>query len=437
MAYQEHVFRPTRIIDGEKVRGRLYVGQYFFDGMDCPKRVRLNTADKVTAEARLRKIVTLEQRRMEGLLPPKELAAAARRSLGEHLADYQADLKAQERARKHVKDTCRRIARIIRENCWKVLADITSDGFTRWRAGFTGSAKTKKEYQVSLNAFCNWLVRQKQLEANPLRGLSRVDTRRGQVRVARPFTVEEFRRLVRVSGPRAVVYQTLLYTGQRMNEVYQLRWCDLELEGNDPQAHFRQCTTKDRAERWVPLPLRLAAKLRGLWRPGFARDRRIFWQLFPTRETFLADLMAAEIPRKSSGGEVVHFHSFRKTLGAWGVDCGIAQKATQEVLGHSDANLTANIYTRISAKSISRELRKLPWINSQGNAHETGAKGHVVSFPGKDGGPLPFSKAAGAEELSHESSPAVTSGQTVEMVDPTGLEPATFSMSRKRSNQLS
>src|ERR1019366_6713424 len=226
---------------------------------------------------------------------------------------------------------------------WKTLADMTGGGFTGWRATFRGSAKTKKEYQVSLNAFANWLVRQGRLEANPLKGVCRVETRGKQVRAARPFTVEEFQRLVDVAGPRAVVYQTLLYTAQRMIEVYRLRWCDMRLEGDFPMAHFRQSTTKDKAERWVPLPLRLAARLRALRLAHFPMDRRVFWHLFPTRETFLADLKAAGISRKGNGNEVIHFHSFRKCLGAWGVDCGLAQKAAQEVLGHSDANLTANI----------------------------------------------------------------------------------------------
>jgi len=405
--------------------------------MPKPVRVPLNTPDKLTAKARLRKLIIREQRRSEGLLLAEEFSAAARKMLVEHLADYEADLKARELARHHVKDTCRRIARIIRENSWKIFADMTSGGFTKWRATFKGSAKTKKEYQVSLNAFANWLVRQERLERNPFKGVSRVETRGKQTRTARPFTIEEFQRLVDVAGQRAVVYQTMAYTAQRMIEVYRLRFCDLYLDGDCPLAHFRKRTTKDKKDRWAPLPSQLAAKIRALWLPGYVRDRRVFWHLFPTRDTFLADLKAAGIVQKGNDGEIVGFHSFRKCLGAWGVDCGIAQKATQEVLGHSDANLTANIYSRISAAAISRELKKLPWIDAHPDAHSSGAMGHVMSFQDKIDYNTPIPKAVGAEELSHAPAPPVIPGQTSKMVDPTGLEPATFSMSRKRSNQLS
>jgi integrase len=383
MAYQEHVFRQTRNVNGKKFRSKLYMGQYFFDGMLKPVRVPLNTPDKATAEARLRKIVVREQRRAEGLLPAKELTAAARKGLMGHLADYEADLRGQELARQHIKDTCRRIARIIRENSWKAIGDMTIGAFTAWRAKFVGSAKTKKEYQVSLNAFCNWLVGQRRIEANPFKGLSRVETRGKQVRVPRPFSTDEFQRLVNVAGPRAVIYQTLAYTAQRMIEVYRLRWCDLRLDGLKPKAFFRESTTKDKAARWVPLPLPLAAKLRALWRPGYARDRRVFWELFPVRETFLADLEAAGIAKKGLDGEMIGFHSFRKCLGEWGVECGLAQKAAQEVLGHSDANLTANIYSRVSAEAMRRELDKLPWIDAHRNAHDSGGKVHVMSLQDK------------------------------------------------------
>ena len=423
-------------MNGKKVCSKLYMGQYFFDGMPKPLRVLLNTPDKATAKARLRKIIIREQRRSEGLLPAKELAAAARKSLVQHLADYEADLKAQELARNHVKDTCRRIARIIRESSWKTLADVTGAGFTSWRATFKGSAKTKKEYQVSLNALCNWLVRQGRLERNPLKGVSRVETRGRQVRVARPFLVDELQRLVDVSGPRAVVYQSLFYMGQRMIEVYRLRWCDLDLNDRQPQAFFRESTTKDKADRPVPLPLPLASKLRALWRPSFARDRRVFWHLFPNRETLIRDLKNAGISRKS-GIEVVHFHSFRKTHGSLGAEWGVAQKVIQDVMGHSDANLTANIYSRVSAEALRHELEKLPWIDAHPNAHDSGAKVHVMSLQDKMDFRAPIPKAVGAEELSHDSAPPVTPGQNAQMVDPTGLEPATFSMSRKRSNQLS
>ena len=244
-------------------------------------------------------------------------------------------------------------------------------------------------------------------------------------------------RLYKVSGPRSIVCQTLLYTGQRKDEVYRLRVSKLDLNPTHAAAFFRESTTKDKANRWVTLPLPLAAKLREIIRPDYPPDRRVFWHLFPNDDTFHKDLENAKIPRVGKDGDVVHFHSFRKSHATLSAKYGVAQKATQETLGHSDANLTANIYAQISAESLRNELAKLPWIDAHICAHESGASSHLVAFPDKQDNRAELLKAAGAEGLSHHQTQPVTPGQNLKMVDLTGLEPVTFSMSRKRSNQLS
>ena len=104
-----------------------------------------------------------------------------------------------------------------------------------------------------------------------------------------------------------------------------------------------------------------------------------------------------------------------------GANHGVSQKATQETLGHTDANLTANIYARISAETRRVELAKLPWIDAHPDAHVSGGRGQMLSFPDKTDSPSILPKAVGAEELSHGLAPPVTPGQTCEMVDPTGV----------------
>jgi hypothetical protein len=79
--------------------------------------------------------------------------------------------------------------------------------------------------------------------------------------------------------------------------------------------------------------------------------------------------------------------------------------------GHSDANLTANIYSRISAESTRRELDKLPWIDAHPNAHEAAAKVHVMSFQDKMDLQPPIPKAVGAEELSRDPAPPSRRGK--------------------------
>jgi integrase len=429
MPYQEFVFRPTRTLDGKKVRARLYAGQYLVDGMPRAKRVQLNTPDKATAEERLRRLIVQIQRRMAGLLPAESLLAGATSTLATHLSAYEADLKAQERNQQHINDTTLRIARILRETRWKALSDASVSSFTTWRAAFVGSAKTKKEYQVSLNAFLNWLVRQGKLAENPIRLMSRVETRGKQTRQARPFTEEELSRLLAVAGPRELVYLTLYYSGQRKNEVRLLRWADLQLEGPNPSAHFREETMKDREARTIPLPLELADALRTLQPPIEQRDRKVFLGLFPHYETFRMDLERAGIPHKDSAGRVVHFHSFRKSHASLGARYGVAQKATQEVLGHSDANMTANIYTEMPSEAIRQELAKLRWIGKSSyahpNAHENGPSGPLLTKAVTSGEPVKAAPEVISPLKSRILSALDTIRRNLEMVDATGLEPVT------------
>lgn len=49
---------------------------------------------------------------------------------------------------------------------------------------------------------------------------------------------------------------------------------------------------------------------------------------------------------------------------------GINQRVAQEVLGHSDANLTAKVYTDVPALALHTEIAKLPWIEAKSGAGE-------------------------------------------------------------------
>jgi integrase len=88
--------------------------------------------------------------------------------------------------------------------------------------------------------------------------------------------------------------------------------------------------------------------------------QRVFWWSWPTYDILIADLKRAGIERKDGLGRVVHFHSFRKTMQSLGVRYGVNQRAAQEILGHSDANLTAQSYTDVASLQLHDEIAKLP-----------------------------------------------------------------------------
>ncbi|MEZ5413277.1 MAG: site-specific integrase [Opitutaceae bacterium] len=425
----ESVFKPSRVVDGKRVKARLYVGQYALQAGECPTRVSLHTPDREIALKRLREIVLEKQREREGIVAPKPVRDAAAASLADLITSYDQNLKGVGRASKHVHDTVTRLRRIVSETGWSRLMDIRSDEFTAWRAKLECSAKTKKEYQISLNAFLNWLVSTDRLTVNPLARLESVETRGKQVRQCRAFTEDELKRLWSVAGKHKLAYQVLLYTGQRKSEVRALVWGDLHLDETQPYALFREGTTKDKDKRAVPLRRELAEALKAERPTDFSSTKKVFWFCWPTYDILQGHLKRARIERKDGLGRVVHFHSFRKTWQTLGVRYGVNQRAAQEVLGHSDPSLTANVYTDVPALSLHSEMAKLPWVGAEGeqsnhyaqiDAQNSGVSGQIVSLPDMLRQLSEILQATGTDGLSPTLALSGTSGLKLEMAARTG-----------------
>lgn len=365
----EFVFRPSRQVNGKRVRSPFFVGRYSLRKGERLVSVSLETTDERVARKRLRDLVAEKQREAEGIVSPASVRSVGAVPLSELVAEYRADLSGRGLAPGHVRDTVGRITRMIRGAGWALLQDVRPDSFTRWRASVKWAAKTKREYQTSMNAFLNWLVRGDRLLVNPLAKVDRVETRGKAVRKSRAFTVEEIRALVKIAPVhRRLVYLFLTYTGARKNEARSLRWSDVSL-GDAPFVLFRAENTKDHDKRTVPLKPELAALLRA--QRGADQSDALAFEPFPSDDALHADLARAGIARKDTTGRVVHFHAFRKTFQTWGAVSGVGQRAAQELLGHSDPALTANVYTDVAALGLHAEVAKLPWFdNAQPNAHE-------------------------------------------------------------------
>lgn len=369
----EYVYRPVRIRAGKRVVSDLFYGRYALMRGGRVVTVSLGTPDKKVAQKRLRDLIVERQREAEGIIAPRTIRQAAAAPLGELVDAYASELASKITA-KHAKGTVARIRRITTGNSWRVLGDITPSSFVLWRARLKVSAKTKKEYQVSINAFLNWLVKMEKLAANPLAKVDQVDIRGKMVRPVRAFTDAEIVALLAVSGRRRLAYLVLLYTGLRKTEVKRLAWGDIHLDDERPYLLARAGTTKDKDKRAIPLHPHLVPVLRLLRPVNVAADASVFAGTFPKRGSLLRDFKRAGIERVDALGRVVHFHAFRKTFQTLGVRHGVNQRAAQELLGHSDPKLTANAYTDVPALGLHAEVAKLPWFGGASLSSEGVAK---------------------------------------------------------------
>jgi len=222
----------------------------------------------------------------------------------------------------------------------------------------------------------------------------------------------------------------MFYTGQRKSEVQALVWGDLHLDSNKPYALFREETMKDDDKRAVPLRREIAAQLLTIRHEKVDPTKRVFWWCWPTYDILRGDLKRAGIEWKDGLGRRVNLHSFRKTMQSLGVRFGINQRAAQEILGHSDANLTARAYTDVASLQLHDEIAKLPWISTEGTVAQHGAQNSGVSRPTASltdiyAQLIKTMKVSDTESVSRALASSVTSLHSCEMAAQAGIEPAT------------
>lgn len=346
-----YVFRPkgSRVFRG---RFRLSNGPKTYD-------VPLGVDKRHVAEAKLNKLRLEREAELLGQLPPKALRDAAQQALALHLADYVADLAAQQRSRKHVALARNRVGRLCSECGWKTVGDVTADAFGQWRARQTFAPKTTNEYLGLALAFFNWMRRNGRIAANPLANVAKAETRGNETRLRRALSDDEIERLIRCSGKRSLAYYFAAYTGLRRGEMKALVWGDLHLDVPDPFVLARASTTKNKKTEPVPLHPELAGALQRFRDTCAVVPGKVFRNGVPSAKTLRKDLLAAGIPYENEIGARVDFHALRHTWCTILQRYGVAPRVAQQVMRHSDAKLTEKAYTDVNLLPLVAEIRKV------------------------------------------------------------------------------
>jgi integrase len=341
---------------------RVYRGRYKLANDPELHDVPLGTPYKHVAEAKLRDLVREREEELAGLNAPKLLRDAALKPIAEHLADHVANLVALRRSAKHVAFTRNRIKRLCEQCGWRLVRDITADGFTRWRVaqGDVLGPKTLNEYLGHLSAFLTWLEKKGQLAHHPLKSVSKVETR-GQERCKRrSLTAAELASLVESSGPRGLIYLLAAYTGLRRGEIRSLFWADLHLDEARPFILARASTTKNKKTAPLPLLPVLAQSLRDFRASERVAEGKVFRKGTPSPKTFRRDRERCKIAYLDELGRRVDFHSLRHTFATFLHNAGVSPRVVMELMRHSDMRLSANTYTDAARLPVYTELEKLP-----------------------------------------------------------------------------
>ena len=295
----------------------------------------------------------------QGLLPPRETRESVTRKLKDLSAEFLADLKARGRAPNTLTKYTSRLNVLFSECGWTCLRDITARDFCQWRARCGKAPKTVNDILAVTSMLLDWLKRQRMIVANPLEGIDKVSNR-GRPRFRRALSEEELGRLLNVSPPfRQIVYLFMAETGLRRAEVNELKVGDFNFESPAPYVRARASTTKNRKEATIWLRPHMVEGIKSIFPDNPQPSDWVFHELVPRITTLKRDLAKAGIEFENENGRA-DLHALRVTFGTNLALAGVHPRVTQELMRHSDINLTMKIYTDVSQLGVASAIEKLP-----------------------------------------------------------------------------
>lgn len=320
--------------------------------------VPLHTSNLEVAEAKADEIIADAEKAALGIGIPRPLRDAHRRPISEHLAEHIAHLEDRGRCKSHVLHARVRLQRLFTDCRWRYLSDATADRFLSWRAENDElSQKTRNEYLAHANAFFNWLLKQDRILNNPLRGVFKMETRGNETFQRRALSFSEVARLITGSKRRGFVYLVAIGTGLRRNELKQLLWSDLILEGSRPVVRLRAETTKARRADEVPIIPILVESLLAAKKKASNPDGLVFPRGIVRPKTLAKDLQACGIDVEDAQGCRVDFHALRHTYTTLMADAGVSELARVKLARHRTWKLTDR-YTDTQRLPLHAEMEK-------------------------------------------------------------------------------
>ena len=339
-----YLYQQKRKIGGKVVKSKAWRGRYRLPGDVKVNDVSLETTDKEVAASKLRRIVQELEREREGMIAPKAVRDGVAKRWIEVVGLYLRELATLGRDARYI-EGLRYQLRTLGEECkWAIVRDVSAESFCDWRdENCSKSPKTRNEYLTAASAVMSWLVKRRMAPANPLSVVEKVATHGEKTLLRRALGLEELVHLLRIAGPRRVVYLVAAKTGLRRGELEKLKWGDVVLDGPRPMIRLRAAVSKNRRTGEQPIDSEVVEALRAL--RGAAPDSaRVFDRLLPRMPRFRADLKAAGIPFQDDAKRRADFHALRMTFNMLIDGSGANGRTAMELMRHSDPKLTFNNY---------------------------------------------------------------------------------------------
>lgn len=155
-----------------------------------------------------------------------------------------------------------------------------------------------------------------------------------------------------------------LYTGLRIGEICALKWENIDFENNIMYILGTQSRTEDglkitspkskSSRRVIPLPAVLISRMNNInVKTGFViSNSEKPYDVRSYRRLFKSKLAEAGIPD-------IKFHALRHTFATRALEVGMDYRTLSEILGHSSAAITLDLYAHSLNEHKRREMEKL------------------------------------------------------------------------------
>jgi integrase len=376
-----------------------YTAQYFDENgkrrkasTGCgDKATAQQVADRIQSEVALRKrgIINVEQ---------EQLADAGRRTLAQHLADFQASMTAAGRTSGHVTRTVAFIRETLDAAGYVVLTDIKADGVNRYASDLTTKGKAARTVQARLTAiksFTRWLTTHGKLARDPLASVRKPNPKADRRHERRMLLYDEWdwiratteqgsERYGMTGKERMLLYAVAIQTGLRSGECRSLTRARLFLDSDPPYVTAKAGNTKNRkdARQYIQpglaaeLAEHIATKTTGasvfsmpeetnvarMFRADLADARQAWLESTKDPEERLRREQSDFLQAVNHDGAKADFHALRHTTGAWLALAGNHPKVIQTLMRHSTITLTMDTYGHLFPGQDVEALASLPDI---------------------------------------------------------------------------
>ncbi len=380
----------------------------WFDHTGRRREKSSRTTDKATAERILARLIDDTAQRTQGLIDASadRFAAADRKPLESHLADWQTGLIAKGVTKKQVDLVAKRVEVVLAAVTAAKASDVTASAVREAIGELRNNGKslrTCNHYLRAIKQFSRWLRRDGRIRVDSLVHLTGYNAETELKYQRRPLSPEEITRLVAATenGPalrhmtgvdRAMLYRIAVSTGFRASELRSLTVGSFHLDDDAPFVVLRAANSKRRREDMQPIPNSLVEVLKP-WLDKQANDQPVFrtmpektakmirQDLRRARARWIKETMDSTERRSrrasdflqycDASGHVVDFHALRASFITMLVKSGATVKVAQQLARHSDPKLTLNIYTKLGVNDLREGLEALPQFNKREPERQT------------------------------------------------------------------